>query len=198
MFSWTWCNWCCVVVISDWEMQFGMITFIICYIHVFAFRSHSVITSSNILSTCLHYKNSLCAVIIRQQNYSTCCMLIVQIVEAVGYKVHRVLQKNSHIWYAKTLTGINWLWYFFEELITNMQASKPCIYFPRYLTCASALGLVVHRVIWHRKCHSGEHVLHVFSTVHIMCIYVLSVRNNFLLEQYSYRQIQVRRMWQVS
>jgi len=75
------------------NMQFGMITFIICYIHVFAFRSHSVITSSNILSTCLHYNNSLCAVIIRQQNYSTCCMLIVQIVEAAGYKVHRVLQK---------------------------------------------------------------------------------------------------------
>ena len=69
-------------------MQFGMITFIICYIHVFAFRTHSVSSRPNILTTCL-----LCAVIIRQQNYSMCCMLIVQIVAAAGYKVHRVLQK---------------------------------------------------------------------------------------------------------
>jgi len=41
--------------------------------------------SSNILLTCLHYKNSLCV--------SVCCVLIVQIVEAARCKVHRVLRE---------------------------------------------------------------------------------------------------------
>jgi len=69
-------------------------------------------------------------------------MLIVQIVAAAGHKVHRVLQKFTFGVLKLALI------IFFEELLANMQASKPCIYFPRYLTCASARGLAVHRVIW--------------------------------------------------
>ena len=52
-----------------------------------------------------------------------CCMLIVQIVAAAGYKVHRVLQKFTFGMLKLALI------IFFEELLADMQATSHAFIF---------------------------------------------------------------------
>ena len=80
-------------------MQFVTIACIFCYTQLFEFSSPSL--GSNIFSTCLHYKNSLCV--------SVCSVLIVQSVEAAGCKLRRVLREICTFGVLiKTLTRMKW------------------------------------------------------------------------------------------